>query len=199
MFFAEIAGRKINRTMKTALDPRHKNRQRTIQSLFAYNFKRQHLATDLAKQVVSNLEEIDKLIAQYAPEFPINRINPADLAVLRLAIYELVFDRSQPPKAIIDEAIELAKEFGGESSPSFINGVLGKVVRSPQRLLKIIADRLGADGNLTADTNLKADLNATDIEVADLLLYLEKDLGIIFPSNQQFTTVGDILEFLEDD
>ena len=70
---------------------------------------------------------IEKKIAVAAPEFSIDKINKTDLAILRLAVYELLVEKKQPPKVIIDEAIELAKEYGGDSSPAFINGALGNI------------------------------------------------------------------------
>ena len=63
------------------------------------------------------------------PAWPIEQISKIDLAVLRLAVYELLIDKSQPQKVVIDEAIELGKEFGNEHTSSFINGVLGSVVK----------------------------------------------------------------------
>lgn len=186
--------------MKTALDPRHLKRQKAVQDLFAFSFRQQKLSTDLAKAVVKNLKGVDEIVCQSAPEFPLERINPLDLSVLRLAVFELVFDRTQPPKAMIDEAVELAKEFGGENSPAFVNGALGKVLRRPDRLVKVIADQLGADEKrIIPEANLKSDLNATDLEVADLLLLLEKDLNLVFPKDQKFLTVKDLLDFIEDD
>ncbi len=70
---------------------------------------------------------IDPLIAKTAPEWPIEKLNKTDLAILRLAVYEMTIEKKQPVKVIIDEAVELAKEIGGENSPSFINGVLGTI------------------------------------------------------------------------
>ena len=70
---------------------------------------------------------IDQYILKAAPRWPLERINKIDLAILRLAIWELCFQKKEPPKVIIDEAVELAKEFGGENSPSFVNGVLGTI------------------------------------------------------------------------
>lgn len=80
---------------------------------------------------VENLSKIDKIIEKAAPEWPINQITSVDRAVLRLGLYELLFGKREevPPKVAIDEAIELAKSFGGESSGKFINGVLGTVYR----------------------------------------------------------------------
>ncbi len=179
--------------MKTALDPRHTTRQDAVQSLFAWAFHKQPLANQLAKDVVKNIASIDPLITECAPEFTIDRINPIDLAILRLAVYELIISHKEPPKVIIDEAVELAKEFGGETSPSFINGALGKVFSSPTRIKRIIADNLGVeDKNLTSDANLKTDLNADDLEIADLLEKLEIEKGTLI------NTVGDILNYVED-
>lgn len=112
--------------MKTPLDPRHKKRQKIIKGLFAASFKKQPVS-DYAKKVLARLPKIDKIIEKAAPEFPIGGINKIDLAILRLAVFELFFDKKEPPKVIIDEAIELGKEFGGDTSPAFINGALAKV------------------------------------------------------------------------
>ena len=90
--------------MKTALDPRHQNRQTASQELFAWGFKKQKVTNDLAKKVIAACQEIDKIIVENAPEFPLDRINGVDLAILRLAVYELVVARVEPPKVIIDEA-----------------------------------------------------------------------------------------------
>lgn len=185
--------------MKTALDPRHQKRQTATQELFAWAFKKQKVETDLAKEVIKNLEIIDKIVTENAPEFPLERINGVDLAVLRLAIYELMIARIEPVKVIIDEAVELGKEFGGETSPAFINGVLAKVLVSPTRLRKAMADSLGIEEEkLTPEANLQTDLNATDLEIADLITKLEKELGLDFTDSQNIKTVGDILNYVED-
>lgn len=115
--------------MKSKTDPRHKNRIRLIRMLFAYDFD--HNQTDFSEisSITKNLVQIDELIAKNAPAWPIEQISKIDLAVLRLAIYELTIDKSQPQKVVIDEAIELGKEFGNEHTGSFVNGVLGSVVK----------------------------------------------------------------------
>ena len=118
--------------MKTPFDPRHQRRRETIQALFAWGFKNGKIRDELGKKVIADLNKIDKLINQCAPEWPIDQINRLDLAVLRLAIYEIL-SREEPPKVVIDEAVELAKEFGSESSPSFVNGVLGAVLKECQK------------------------------------------------------------------
>lgn len=115
--------------MKTALDPRHKKRQEIVQLLFSYSFLEQEISIPKAREIINHLKEIDENISKIAPEFPIEKINKVDLAILRLAIFELQFEKKTPPKVIIDEAIELGKEFGGEASPAFINGALGKYLK----------------------------------------------------------------------
>lgn len=114
--------------MKTPKDPRHVARQRTVRALFAQSFHKQPSHNQTVTKILSNLESIDNMISTIAPEFPIDKINRVDLAILRLSVYEIIIDKTQPKKVIIDEAVELAKEFGGETSASFINGALGKLV-----------------------------------------------------------------------
>lgn len=113
--------------MKNPLDPRHKKRQKLIEDLFKIEFHKQRILPD-TKKILIHKDIIDKTIEKSAPEFPINKINKTDLAILRLAVYELLIEKKTPPKVIIDEAVELAKEYGGETSPSFINGVLGNIL-----------------------------------------------------------------------
>ena len=113
--------------MKTPLDPRHKKRQKLVQALFKVDFHKQP-AGKIAKTILSQKDIIDGYIQKAAPDFPINKINKVDLAILRLAVFELLIEKKEPPKVIIDEAIELAKEYGGETSPAFINGALGNII-----------------------------------------------------------------------
>lgn len=115
--------------MKTSNDPRHKRRQEIVKALFAESFVKQPSKNAAVKKLLLDLDKIDNTIKIIAPEFPIEKINKADLAVLRLAVYELRLDKKEPQKVIIDEAIELAKEFGGQNSAGFINGALGKLVK----------------------------------------------------------------------
>lgn len=85
----------------------------------------------LARGTVRHLPQIDKIIEKAAPEWPINQITIVDRNVLRIGLYELLFANKEevPPKVAINEAIELAKSFGGDSSGKFINGVLGTVYK----------------------------------------------------------------------
>ncbi|MBM3205373.1 transcription antitermination factor NusB [Candidatus Shapirobacteria bacterium] len=116
--------------MKTPFDPRHKKREETIQDLFAFSFRQSKKPkTEIGKKVFQALDKIDQTVSQSAPEWPLEQINKVDLAILRLAIWELMIQKKEPPKVIIDEAIELGKTFGSEKSPSFINGVLGTVYK----------------------------------------------------------------------
>ena len=113
--------------MKTSQDPRHRKRQRLIQELFSIDFHKQSVSEE-TKVILDHKEAIDKSIHKAAPDFPVEKINKIDLAVLRLAAYELLVEKTQPQNVIIDEAVELAKEFGNATSPAFINGVLGHII-----------------------------------------------------------------------
>lgn len=115
--------------MKTANDPRHQKRRLILQELFRRDFLTQKISPD-AEKIYSSKDEIDAAIEKAATEFPIEKINKVDLAVLRLAVYELTIEKKEPPHVIVDEAVELAKEYGNETSPAFINGVLGKIIKS---------------------------------------------------------------------
>jgi N utilization substance protein B len=85
----------------------------------------------IVEGVVSNLSNLDKIIEKAAPEWPIEQITIVDRNALRIGLYELLYANREevPPKVAINEAIELAKNFGGESSGKFINGVLGTVYK----------------------------------------------------------------------
>lgn len=106
-------------------DPRHQRRQKIVQSLFAWSLNLSTKLTPTAKKIVKKVEKIDQIITNCAPKWPLEKINKTDLAILRLAIYELNYGPSIPSKVVIDEAIELAKEFGSENSAGFVNGALG--------------------------------------------------------------------------
>jgi len=85
--------------------------------------------------VVERLSQIDKIIEKAAPEWPIEQITIVDRNVLRIGLYELLYENKEevPQKVAINEAIELAKTFGGESSGKFINGVLGTVYKEVEK------------------------------------------------------------------
>ena len=112
--------------MKTATDPRHLRRRNAVKCLFAESFTHQKNLPDIVKDILKQTKKLNAIIEKSAPTWPIDKINKIDLAILHLAIYELN-NEDTPPKVVIDEAVELAKEFGSESSGSFVNGVLGTV------------------------------------------------------------------------
>ena len=99
------------------------------QEEFAPDFDDQGFALQLAEEVVKNQVAIDDLVAKFAPEWPLDQITITDRNVLRIGIYELKFSPDIPPKVAINEAIELAKAFGGDSSGKFVNGVLGSIYK----------------------------------------------------------------------
>ena len=82
---------------------------------------------ELVKGVLQNKSELDALIKKFAPAFPPEQMSTVDRNILRLAIFEISFSDKTPLKVAINEAIELAKEFGSDSSPRLINGVLGSI------------------------------------------------------------------------
>lgn len=99
-----------------------------MQSLFPWQFRPKVKPAKKIEKIVSKLSQIDKLIAKSAPGRPIAQINKVDLAILRIAVFELIIKEGIPPKVVIDEAVELGKEFGSDSSAAFINGALGRLV-----------------------------------------------------------------------
>jgi len=114
--------------MKSLNDPRHRKRQLSVKELFAESFSEQEKLSPLTKAVLKNLSDIDTKITQAAPSWPVDKLNKIDLSILRLAIYELDYTDT-PPKVIIDESVELAKQYGSDNSSSFVNGVLGTIYK----------------------------------------------------------------------
>lgn len=133
---------------------RHLSRSIAMQSLYEWDFRGKKEATldeiikknvsefgpgmddfsfveALVRSTISHLDKIDPLIEKCAPEWPIDQVTVVDRNILRLGIFELLFGNYSevPPKVAINEAIELAKSFGGESSGRFVNGVLGTIYR----------------------------------------------------------------------
>lgn len=134
--------------MKSINDPRHNARRIVLGTLFCalhtnvddeacLELTRELLAPEnidesLTKKIISGIKkhqrEIDGIIEKCAPEWPIDKIAKVDLVVLRIAVFEILYDNEAPDKVVIDEAVELAKEFGSDTSGKFVNGVLGTVV-----------------------------------------------------------------------
>lgn len=96
---------------------------------FAPDFSDAPFAEKICQGVIDHLDEIDRQIVQYAPAWPLEQITMIDRNVLRIGIFELRFCADIPPKVAINEAIELAKTFGGDSSGRFVNGVLGAIFK----------------------------------------------------------------------
>lgn len=144
--------------MKTRNDPRHLSRTVALQKLFSMHFENtvdkdsikessikkiaatselgefdEKLAQKIIEGVEKTTEELDKKIEEYAPQWPIEQIQSVDLEILRIALWEGFVGGITPPKVAIDEAIEIAKEFGGESSSKFVNGVLGSIYEEIKR------------------------------------------------------------------
>lgn len=113
------------------------NRSEKLSEVIEYNFKEFGVGLDedrefiekLVRGVTKHMAEIDATIVKYAPEWPIEKITIIDRSVLRIGIYELMIGKEVPPKVAINESIEVAKTYGGESSGRFVNGVLGSVYR----------------------------------------------------------------------
>lgn len=101
-----------------------------MQALFAYSCGVKEPISTNTQTIIKKLAEIDSLISTNAPKWPLDKINKIDLAVMRLALWEIYFQKTNPPKVIIDEAIEIAKEFGTDTSSSFVNGVIGSIIKN---------------------------------------------------------------------
>jgi len=136
------------------MSSRHLSRSIAMQSLYEWDFNGKKMETlekivdknikefgpgleddsfvrQLVSGVIKSISQLDQIIEKAAPEWPIDQINIVDRNVLRIGLYEILYSKKEevPPKVAINEAIELAKNFGGESSGKFINGVLGTVFK----------------------------------------------------------------------
>ena len=87
-------------------------------------------ANDIVDGIDEHGAEIDRIIGASSKDWSIDRMPKVDLSILRIAVYELFFDKKAPQKVIINEAVRIAGKYGGDDSPRFINGVLGQIVRS---------------------------------------------------------------------
>lgn len=113
------------------------------------------LAEDLAefsRQIVFGVlpltHDLDQLIAKYAPEWPLDQIAAIDRNILRIAFWEFAVSRETPVKVAINEAVELAKLYGSDSAPRFVNGVLGTLVEHEQEIHQIIKNRIAQAAKL---------------------------------------------------
>ncbi len=143
--------------MKTKTDPRHAGRKIALTSIFCWLFSDSEdeltigLSKDLLHEEVPDFDlanfiiygvkeykgKIDEIIEQCAPDWPLDKISKVDLVILRIAIFEILYDKGRvPDKVAIDEAVELAKEFGNDTSSKFVNGVLGTVIELKKEVTK---------------------------------------------------------------
>jgi N utilization substance protein B len=116
--------------VKSKIDSRHLKRKQLVIELFGGTFHNLINPSDGVKKILRKIKRIELLISEAAAEDKTKRINNVDKAVLIVAVWELAIEKKTPPKVIIDEAVELAKEFGSESSPGFVNGILGTIYES---------------------------------------------------------------------
>lgn len=108
-----------------------------FQELGRANAESSEMAQDLAIAAFKQQDELDKMIRKAAEHWKLERLLSVDRAVLRLAVYELAERPETPMEVILDEAIELAKKFGSDDSPSFVNGVLDRLARQLRKGLKV--------------------------------------------------------------
>jgi N utilization substance protein B len=102
---------------------------------FAPEFNDANFVRSLVQGVLDNIKVIDIYITKYATEWPLDQITIVDRNILRIGVYELVFNEEIPAKVAINEAIEIAKAFGSESSGKFVNGVLGAIYNDMEKTI----------------------------------------------------------------
>ena len=134
-----MSNRHLSRTaaMQTLYEWDFHGRSKDLKSLiretttnFAPGMEKDKFVADLVLGVEQHLADLNKIITETAPEWPIEQITIIDRNVLRIGILELMFLREVPPKVAINEAVELGKVFGGDSSGKFVNGVLGTLYKN---------------------------------------------------------------------
>ncbi|MBP7967483.1 transcription antitermination factor NusB [Candidatus Woesebacteria bacterium] len=119
-------------------DPRHERRVKIVQNIYAHLFYTSDQKVippykevqDISQQILDQTPNIDAYIATHAPKYPVDKISKIDLSILRLAIFEILIEKKEPEKVIINEAVELAKELGNDRSYAFINAVLGAILQA---------------------------------------------------------------------
>ena len=102
---------------------------------------------ELIHGVILKVDNLDELISKSAPEWPMDQVSIVDKTILRLAIYEILYREDVPAKVAINEAVELAKTFGGDNTSKFVNGVLGTIYRQSDRYKK---DKVEGDNDKPA-------------------------------------------------
>jgi N utilization substance protein B len=136
-------------------------------AVYADSLEEDDFVTDLVRGTLKNQAKLDAVIVPAAPEWPIDQIAKIDKEILRLATYELIIKRDVPPKVAINEAVELAKSFGGDNSSKFINGVLGTIYRSseiyePEEDKKFQAEKQEMAKKPASSGKPKSDKSATE-------------------------------------
>ncbi len=224
---------------------RHQARETALQSLYEYDTaqhdpeavlqrhsEERHLdprvvayAQLLLRGVRAYEAEIDALIQEAAPEWPIAQMARIDKNILRLAIYEILYNNAVPEKAAINEAVELAKQYGSDASSRFVNGVLGAIVNrshglpfpSPgseepvmstmskddilAKLRPVIAEQLGVDeSEVREDASFTDDLNADSLDLVELIMSLEEQFGLQISDEEaeKLTTVGEAVDYIQE-
>jgi N utilization substance protein B len=148
------------------MKPRTRARSIALQVLYEMDIATNHLAGDalkmrleempladdlaeFARQIIFGvlplIPDLDQLIARYAPEWPLDQIAAIDRNILRIAFWEFAVSRATPVKVAINEAVELAKLYGSDSAPRFVNGVLGTLVEHEQEIHQIIKNRVAQE------------------------------------------------------
>lgn len=133
--------------MQNKEDARHNARRLALSSLFCglnkkecldlseelLDLKNSDYDVTLSNSIINGIKKngktIDTVISECAPDWPIDKISKVDLIIMRIAVFELMFGDKIPELVVVDEAVELAKEFGNDSSSKFVNGVLGTVIK----------------------------------------------------------------------
>ncbi len=154
---------------------------------FAFAAERNSFAEYLIKGILSKQTSLDNIIQQAAPQWPIDRISAIDRNILRIGIYELLFsDKDEvPPKVAINEAIELAKAFGGENSGKFISGVLGSIYKELGEPRKYETGRANHK-NLKKENKIIQDRKDLPVqELGGAVIYAQKDnrIFLVFVHN----------------
>ena len=151
------------------MKPRSRARSIALQVLYETDIANNHLPGDVlktrleeipladdlaefARQIIFGVlpltQELDQLIAKYAPEWPLDQIAAIDRNILRIAFWEFAVSRETPVKVAINEAVELAKLYGSDSAPRFVNGVLGTLVEHENEIHQIIKNRIAQNAKL---------------------------------------------------
>ena len=151
------------------MKPRTRARSIALQVLYETDIANNHLPGDVLKTrledtlladdlsefarviifgVLPLKQDLDQLIAKYAPEWPLDQIAAIDRNILRIAFWEFAVSRETPVKVAINEAVELAKLYGSDSAPRFVNGVLGTLAEHENEIQQIIKNRIAQETNL---------------------------------------------------